>query len=109
MSITATTALFVGLGAVVVGLVARIRKQRKLRELRAARREKYAPHFERSQSSTLAVPGRQSGEFSFVYVKDNKFLGYGYYELNHQIKTKHQIESRLIPIEDNLDLSLIHI
>ena len=47
--------------------------------------------------------GRQSGEFSFVYVEDKKFLGYGYYELNHQIKTKDQIKSRLIPIEDNLD------
>jgi hypothetical protein len=62
MSTTATTALFVGLGAIVVGLVARIRKQRKLRDLLAARREKYAPRFERSQSSTQTVPGRQSGE-----------------------------------------------
>ena len=53
--------------------------------------------------------GRQSGEFSFVYVEDSKFIGYGYYELNHQIKTKDQIESRLIPIEDNLDTQkLIH-
>ena len=51
----------------------------------------------------LIDKGRQSGEFSFVYIVDNKFLGYGYYELNHQIKTKDQIESRLIPIEDNLD------
>ena len=68
MSTTATTALFVGLGAVVVGLVARIRKQRKLRELRAARREKYAPHFGRSQSSTLTVPGRQSGELNQIEV-----------------------------------------
>lgn len=56
-----------------------------------------------SKDFLLIDKGRQSGEFSFVYIEDNKFLGYGYYELNHQIKTKDQIESRLIPIEDNLD------
>lgn len=62
-----------------------------------------------SKDFLLIDKGRQSGEFSFVYVEDNKFLGYGYYELNHQIKTKDQIESRLIPIEDNLDTQkLIH-
>ena len=62
-----------------------------------------------SKDFLLIDNGRQSGEFSFVYVEDNKFLGYGYYELNHQIKTKDQIESRLIPIEDNLDTQkLIH-
>ena len=54
----------------------------------------------------LIDKGRQSGEFSFVYIEDNKFLGYGYYELNHQIKTKDQIESRLIPIEENLDTQI---
>ncbi len=56
-----------------------------------------------SRNFLLIDKGRQSGEFSFIYIEDNKFLGYGYYELNHQIKTKDQIESRLIPIEDNLD------
>ncbi len=51
----------------------------------------------------LIDKGREKGEFSFVYIKNNKFLGYGYYELNHQIKTKDQIESRLILMNDNLD------
>jgi DNA polymerase-3 subunit epsilon len=62
-----------------------------------------------SKDFLLIDKGRQSGEFSFVYVENNSLLGYGYYELNHQIKTKDQIESRLIPIEDNLDTQkLIH-
>ena len=31
------------------------------------------------------------------------FSGYGYFELNHQIKTDDQINSRLISIENTLD------
>jgi DNA polymerase-3 subunit epsilon len=53
--------------------------------------------------------GRKSGESAFVYICENQFRGYGYFELNHQIKTKKQIESRLIAIQDNPDTQkLIH-
>ncbi len=47
--------------------------------------------------------GRKTGESSFVFIKNNCFQGYGYFELNHQIKNFKQIESRLIKIEDNPD------
>jgi len=47
--------------------------------------------------------GKKEGESSFVYVEDNVFRGYGYHELNHQIKSQRQIESRLIPMENNPD------
>ena len=47
--------------------------------------------------------GRKEGESSFVYVENGKYRGYGYHELNHQIKTKRQIESRLIQMGSNPD------
>ena len=100
MSTTATTALFAGLGAVVLGLVARIRKQRKVRELRAARRQKYAPRFERSQSPTLAVSGRQSEELS-----QSEVLAYEHRELarNQNIQFLRLLVADLFE-EDQLDL-----
>jgi len=53
--------------------------------------------------------GRKNGESAFVYISETQFRGYGYFELNHQIKTKKQIESRLIAIQDNPDTQkLIH-
>ena len=51
----------------------------------------------------LIDKGRKNGEFSFVYIKNDRFSGYGYFELNHQIKTDDQINSRLISIENSLD------
>ena len=47
--------------------------------------------------------GRKHGEFTFILIKNNKFRGYGYFELNHQIKTMSQINSRLISMEENND------
>ncbi|MEK9613681.1 MAG: exonuclease domain-containing protein [Flavobacteriaceae bacterium] len=52
----------------------------------------------------LTERGRTKGEFSFIYIKDNLFKGYGYYELNHQIKNQRSIETRMIPMEDNPDV-----
>ncbi len=46
--------------------------------------------------------GREIDEFSFLYIKNKKFIGYGFFELNHQIKNNQKINSRLIEvIEDN--------
>lgn len=47
--------------------------------------------------------GRTNGENAFIYIKNNKFKGYGYFELNHQIKNSKQIKNRLISVNDNLD------
>ncbi|MDG1653412.1 MAG: exonuclease domain-containing protein, partial [Flavobacteriaceae bacterium] len=52
----------------------------------------------------ITSKGRKLGESSFIYIKGNVFLGYGYYELNHQIKNDKQIMSRLISMEDNPDV-----
>ncbi len=62
-----------------------------------------------TENFLLIQKGRLNGEFSFVYIKKNKLLGYGYFELNHQIKTKDQILSRLVSIEESSDCKkLIH-
>lgn len=47
--------------------------------------------------------GKRKGEQSFIFIKNNVFQGYGYYSLNHQIKTINAIEKRLIPIKNNRD------
>jgi DNA polymerase-3 subunit epsilon len=52
----------------------------------------------------ITSKGRKLGESYFIYIKGNVFLGYGYYELNHQIKNDKQIMSRLISMEDNPDV-----
>ena len=47
--------------------------------------------------------GRKHGEFTFILIKNYQFRGSGYFELNHQIKTMSQINSRLISMEENND------
>lgn len=56
-------------------------------------------------SSFLIVSrGRKPGESSFVLIEKSIFKGYGYFELNYQIKNNNQILSRLISMEDNHDV-----
>ena len=47
--------------------------------------------------------GRKEGEYSFIYVENQSFRGYGFYELNHQVKSKEKIFNRITAIEDNSD------
>lgn len=72
--------------------------------------DKLISYFSYPHSTFLIVEkGRKNGESAFVFIEDNQFKGYGYFELNHQVKTKKQIESRLIDIKDNPDTQkLIH-
>tara|TARA_B100001057_G_scaffold490669_1_gene579409 strand:- start:498 stop:1520 length:1023 start_codon:yes stop_codon:yes gene_type:complete len=51
----------------------------------------------------LIGKGRKDGESSFVYIQNQVYKGYGFFELNHQIKTTEKILSRMISMEDNLD------
>ena len=56
--------------------------------------------------------GRKEGEYSFIYIENQRFKGYGYYELNHQINSKEKIFKRMISMDDNSDcraLILAHI
>ena len=56
--------------------------------------------------------GRKDGEYSFIFIENQSFKGYGFYELNHQIKSREKIISRMIAMDDNSDcqaLILAHI
>lgn len=47
--------------------------------------------------------GRKVGENSYIYIENQRFKGYGFYELNHQINTKDKILKRMIPMDENSD------
>ena len=51
--------------------------------------------------------GKKVSEKSFIYIKEGIFQGYGYFQLNHQIKTIDKIEARLLPIENNRDTQAV--
>ena len=56
--------------------------------------------------------GRKDGEYSFILIENQSFKGYGFYELNHQIKSREKIISRMIAMDNNSDcqaLILAHI
>ena len=55
----------------------------------------------------LIDKGREVGEYSFLYFTDSMFRGYGYYELNSQLKSKERIENRLITIQETQDIKHI--
>ena len=51
--------------------------------------------------------GRNLNEKSFIFIEDYIIRGYGYYELNHQIKTLKKIKNRLVEIDHNQDSQTI--
>ena len=60
----------------------------------------------------MVCHGRKDGEYSFIYIENQQYKGYGFYELNHQINSKDNILNRMIAMEDNSDcraLILAHI
>lgn len=61
-----------------------------------------------NRSFLLIGLGREIGEKSFVWIEDGQCLGYAYYELHHQIKTKKRRQERMTPIvHDELTASII--
>ena len=51
----------------------------------------------------IVEKGRKNGENAFIYIENDKFIGYGYFDLNYQIKNKSQIKNRLISVDENHD------
>ena len=51
--------------------------------------------------------GKKTGEKSFIFIKEGVFQGYGYFQLNHQIKSIEKIEARLVKIDDNRDTQAV--
>ncbi|SMC31805.1 exonuclease domain-containing protein [Moheibacter sediminis] len=56
------------------------------------------------KSILIIGKGRTLAEKSFVWIKNNVCKGYGYFDLNHQIKTEKLVQKRMIPIEENDDM-----
>jgi DNA polymerase-3 subunit epsilon len=48
--------------------------------------------------------GRKIDEFSFLYIKNKIYIGYGFFELNHQIKDNVKINSRLINMSEDIEI-----
>ena len=59
----------------------------------------------KNRSFLLIGNGRKIGEKSFVWVDKGQCQGYGYYELNHQIKTLDRIKERMIPVNPEDDIN----
>ena len=57
----------------------------------------------------LIDKGRNINEKSFILIENYLIKGYGYYELNHQIKSLDKIKNRLVEIDHNQDAhTIIH-
>lgn len=58
-----------------------------------------------NKSLLVIGKGRHLGEKSFVWIKNSVCKGYGYFDLNNQIKSEKLVEKRMIPIEENEDMN----
>lgn len=71
-----------------------------------ARVNKFLEKIQLENKSFLIIGnGRDIGESSFVWVENSVTLGYGYFELHHQIKGVKRIQERMIPIENDPDIN----
>jgi DNA polymerase-3 subunit epsilon len=55
----------------------------------------------------LTDQGRQTGERSFILVKNGKLQGFGFVELNHQINNIHILESIMTPMRSDENTTFI--
>lgn len=60
-----------------------------------------------NKSFLMTGNGRKIGESSFVWIEKGVCLGYGYYELHHQINTPKRIKERMIPIKSDAGVDSI--
>lgn len=58
-----------------------------------------------NKSFLVIGKGRHLGEKSFVWIKNSVCKGYGYFDLNNQIKSEKLVEKRMTPIEENEDMN----
>tara|TARA_B100001250_G_scaffold409604_1_gene434291 strand:- start:547 stop:1671 length:1125 start_codon:yes stop_codon:yes gene_type:complete len=59
------------------------------------------------KSFIIVDKGREIDEFSFLHIKNKKIKGYGFFDLNHQIKNDFKINSRTIKIIENTEIKNI--
>ena len=53
------------------------------------------------RNEILIDKGRETGEHSAILIKDGTYIGYGFYELNHQINNLHILESIIAPMKSD--------
>lgn len=60
-----------------------------------------------NKSFLIIGKGRTLSEKSFIWMKNNSCKGYGFFDLNHQIKSEKLIRKRMISIEESEDANSI--
>lgn len=70
-------------------------------------KEALAVSKKRSENIVLKFNGRSQKEQAFVWLKDGRYLGYGFLEKDIQISHEDQLETFLIPQKDNNDIRRI--
>jgi len=60
-----------------------------------------------SENFLIVSKGREGIEKSFIVVEKGKFIGYGYYEYHHQIKTMERIQKIMTSAEELPDIRTI--
>ncbi|MBO0341219.1 MAG: exonuclease domain-containing protein [Bacteroidota bacterium] len=61
----------------------------------------------REKSIALTDRGRETGERSFILIKNGRLHGFGYVELNHQINNIHILESIMTPMRSDENTTFI--
>ncbi|QCX00248.1 exonuclease [Aggregatimonas sangjinii] len=52
-----------------------------------------------NKNVVLVDKGREMGEYSAILIKNGRYQGYGFYELNHQLNNLHILESIITPMQ----------
>ena len=60
-----------------------------------------------SENFLIVSKGREGIEKSFIFIENGKFVGYGYYEYHHQIKSKERIKNIITDAEELPDIRAI--
>lgn len=63
--------------------------------------------FDRSKSFLITDRGRTIGEESFVFIKEGSIVGYGYYELNHQINSLNKVKKLITNINETKEIRML--
>jgi len=61
----------------------------------------------KNKSFLIIGKGRSSSEKSFIWMKNNVCKGYGFFDLNHQIKNEKLVEQRMVSLDENENFNSI--
>lgn len=58
-----------------------------------------------NKSLLIIVKGRTLSEKAFIWIKNNVCKGYGFFDLNHQVKNEALVQKRMIPIDESEEMN----